>query len=242
MTETPDNTGAVAKPEKKPLSEAQLRQRREAAQKSTGPRTEVGKAVSSRNAWKTGEYSQLNQFFQNSGMMTLYRPCKSTCPQFDSCPAVAEGLTQPGGDCKDTRYFVEAFTAIMDSLTSGSGAGVHGLMAQQMAQATEVIRQVVQAISENGVIMEQPVYDKEGGQCGIKYIDNPVLGHYAKLLGQLNIDFGQLMLTPKEIAAHQTENEKTDAVRDMMADVFRLNQVGNGPVLRGVTIDGETEA
>ena len=50
-------------PAKRPLSDAQLSQRRAAALKSTGPRTDEGKARSSRNAWKHGlrsaQYAQL---------------------------------------------------------------------------------------------------------------------------------------------------------------------------------------
>ncbi len=246
MTENADNPDLIASdaPKKKPLSEAQLHQRREAAKKSTGPKTEAGKAVSSRNAWKTGEHSAINKFFQDSGLLTLYKPCLSTCPKFenDNCAAIVGELTKPGGDCKDTQYFVEAFGAIMESLSTGNGAGVHSLLASQMAQAVQVIQQVVGAITQHGVVIAQPVYDKEGRECGHKYIGNPALSHYSKLLGNLNIDFGQLLLTPKEIANSQTDNDKTDAVRDLMSGIFNMGQGGGGPVMRGNTIEGEVES
>ena len=41
----------------KSMTDAAIQQRQDAAELSTGPVTDDGKAASSRNAWKTGEHS-----------------------------------------------------------------------------------------------------------------------------------------------------------------------------------------
>jgi len=57
------------------LTESALEARRKNSKKSTGPKTEKGKAASSKNSWKHGLFAQ--GYIQNK-----VKPCKSTCPQY----------------------------------------------------------------------------------------------------------------------------------------------------------------
>jgi len=77
-----------------PLSPAELSQRRDAAQKSTGPRTDRGKQISAMNGWKDGSAAR------SVRSSVVGKPCLSTCPKHP-CVWVNEKRTQPGGKCLD---------------------------------------------------------------------------------------------------------------------------------------------
>lgn len=256
MTRKSDNKGG-----KRELSPAELEQRRNAAAKAalaaTGPRTEEGKASSSRNAWKHGLYSAATKAdeWKALGMpLTRGRPCRTTCPKHPDnerrtpqhpCSLVLDGLTKAGGDCLDAAVYVEAFDAIMASMQTGDVSHAHGMLASQVAQAMDLLQQIRELIAEEGVLQFIPHVTKEGemvfnpktGEAAGRYVVNPALAHYTNLLDKLGINLPELMATPKAAAKLGDGDDGEDAVAALFERIGRA--VGGGR--RGRTIDGSAE-
>lgn len=219
------------------LSDAQLQQRRDAAAKSTGPRTEDGKAASSRNNWKTGEYSAITKMdlWQRTMLQVHGKPCQSTCEQYP-CSLVDEGLTIPGDDCKDKTVFVQAFDSIMATLATGDVQHAHGLIGAQMAGAMEILQKLREAIVKQPIAYK-PLVNKAGDVVGEIPIANPVLSQYVKLLGELGINLPEAMATPKAVLSQKNAEETTDAIGDLFGKLANVAQ-GTRP---GRVIDVEAE-
>lgn len=220
----------------KTMTDAALEQRRSAAALSTGPRTPEGKAASSRNNWKTGEYSAISKAdaWQRLALSSS-KPCKSTCEEYP-CSLVEEGVTEPGGDCRDKQVFVEAFDSIITTLQTADAQYSHGLVAAQAAGAVEVLEKLRGEVMK-APIAYKPLVNKEGEPVGQVPMANPVLAAYVKLLGELGINLPELMATPKAVLAKQDRDEDRDAVRDVFD---RLAVVATGG-RQTRTIDGEVE-
>lgn len=214
------------------MTEAALAQRQEAAQKSTGPITEAGKAASSRNAWKHGEFSRANSVWHEMGMGVMARPCLSTCCKYP-CELVEQELTGPGADCLDKTAYVEAFNSIMDVLESGEVAAVHGMLASQVAGAIEMLQQLRDFIRDQGVVIKQSMFNKNGEETGHKWIRNPALDSHTKLLGELGLSLPELMATPRAVAKGELAKEEVDVLSEMFG---RLRNIPS-PKRQGRTID-----
>lgn len=226
----------------KTMTEAAIRQRQEAAEHSTGPVTEEGKIASSRNAWKTGEYAAVSrhELWKELGIGVLLRPCKSTCSKYP-CSMVEDGLTQPGGDCLDKQVYVEAFDAIMATLHSGEVQNMHGLLASQVANAVNLLQQVWDHVNEHGVMIEKPIIDKKGnvvtdkdGEPYTMMVRNPMMNDVPKLLDKMGINLPELMATPRAVQKAQDDEDAVGAVHELIGRLGRAS--GNGPVRRR-TID-----
>jgi hypothetical protein len=243
MTETPDQLP------KRQLSEAELAQRRAAsvlgAAAATGPRTEEGKAVSSRNAWKHGLRSDAWQRMQRRGelpqRMMLGRPCVTTCAYHPDnpnrtehpCGHVVRGETRAGGDCVDRTVYADAFERVIEAL-DGQMDAMHGLLARQVAEAIEVLHLCKREIAENGIVMEIPAISKEstvvlgpdGKPAPGKFISNPALAHYTRLLEVLGINLPELLATPRSKAREQVETDTGDAVQALLGGIFARGRKG----------------
>lgn len=206
--------------QKKTMTPAAIEQRRAAAALSTGPVTEDGKIASSRNGWKTGEYSQIarGELWQELGLGAMARPCKTTCDKYP-CSLVNEGVTQPGADCMDKQVFVEAFDVLMHTLQTGNVQFVHGLLASQVAGALEVLQQVRNSILHNGVLIFKPYITKDG-KAAVDPRDkdqllgslepNPLLGSFGTLLDKMGISLPELMATPRSVSKLQPDGDDKD--------------------------------
>jgi len=248
MTQTSGDTETMAdeqqQPEKKPLSEAQLQQRRDAAAKSTGPRTPEGKAASSRNAWKTGEHSAAAQLIKTEWAVGAFgKPCRSTCLRYP-CALVDEGLTKPGGDCLDKTVYVQAFDAILDTIQGGGATeSLQALLAAEAAGALELLRNAREEVAERGLYL--PIYAiKKNGEVVMlddkpvvaKYVDNPAYMKYVVLLDRLGLNLPELLATPRAIQKAETEGETGDVLQDLLQGVASMNL---GTRRQPVTIDQE---
>lgn len=252
-----DNTPPQETPPEKPatrtytMSPLALAQRRAAAARSTGPVTEEGKAASSRNAWKHGEYSAANQLMLESSMVGHFgKPCRTTCPKHPDndpehpCSLVLDGLTKAGGDCLDKTVYVEAFEAIMEYLNSDRLESMQGILGAQTAGAIELLQQVRNEIGEHGVLIKVSIFDKDGepvivnGEQACKVVLNPALAQYTKLLDSLGLNLPQLLATPAARKRVANPEEANDPVADMFT---RLLERGGskGPVKRHEVIEGD---
>ena len=224
---------------KKTMSNAAIQQRQNAADLSTGPTTEEGKIVSSRNSWKTGEHSYVAkaEMWQELGIGFL-RPCKSTCPKHP-CSLVDDGITQPGGDCGDKQVYVEAFDSIMNTLHSGKVESMHGVMASQVANAVNLIQQLHDFINANGVMLampllgkgNEPIIDKETNEPYMTYSRNPLLNDIPKMMHELGINLPELMATPKAIVQKGNDEDANNALGELFGRLGRASD-GKGPVRR----------
>lgn len=228
LSEKRADAGRKGGSQSKEMTVAAVQQRRDASEKAqgkqTGPVTEEGKEASSRNAWKTGIYSQKTRasMWQGLGLGVFGKPCKSTCHKYP-CDAVNEGETKPGGDCKDMRVYVEAFDAIISGLSTNDPEYTHGLLAAQVAGAVDLLSQMRETIRDTGPMVLVPFVTSKGDL--IKHNDelvgeyklNPLIPHYTKLLGELGLNLPELMATPRAVAKDATEKENGDKLVDLFS-------------------------
>jgi hypothetical protein len=220
------------------MSEAALEARRANAQLSTGPRTEEGKAASSRNAWKTGEHSAIAKSKEWQALMPMWqatgKPCQTTCDKYP-CSLVKDGVTQAGGNCMDKTVFVQAFDAIMNSLSTGDAQHAHGMMGMLAASSVDILVAMRDEIATKGVLVMVPVFDKNGKKSGDKPILNPAIPHYTKLLAELGINLPELMLTPRATSKLGEVEDTENAFATMLGNA--LQRAGQGGPVRRHTID-----
>lgn len=251
-------TTKPAKPRKttKPLTEAQLRQRREAAKKSTGPRTLEGKARSSRNNWKTGLHSKANltsaihRGHFDTGLDALVgavgKPCKSTCPKYP-CSLVDDGVTSPGGSCLDKTVYVQAFAAVIDAVQNRSMEGVGGVMAAEIASTLQMLHDLREQCADMGPILGIPAVTSEGNvitradgsEVMSKWIVNPAWPVVLKTLEVLGISLPEALATPQAQARAKVEGEAADALQQAMGGIFQRAQAARALPDKRRVIDAE---
>jgi len=202
------------------MSPAALEARRKNSQKAkgkcTGPRTEEGKHICSRNSWKHGLYAK------SFVLGTLGRPCKSTCDKFP-CDLVADNDVTPGETCLDRRFVAESFDSIIKSIELKKHADFNHLAALEMAGALQILRRAKEDILEDGVVIKSEKIDKDGGVIGFEYRVHPALAVYTKLLGDLGLTPNDFVMTPREInrAERHKDKEETDTAGSIMAKALQ---------------------
>jgi hypothetical protein len=225
------------------MTDAAIAQRQAAAQNSTGPTTEEGKTAASLNAWKHGRYAAINNRWRDIGMGSIDKPCKSTCDMYP-CELVESGQTQPGGTCLNKTIYLEAFNSLMEILSSEDAEASHGLMASQVAGAIEIMQNLKDYISKNGIIIEQPIFNKIGLKIGEVDVINPALNHYMQMMDKLGLNLPELMATPKAIKGSEGDKDALGAVHELIGRIGRAGGANNGPVKHrtfDVTPDKEDE-
>lgn len=246
------------------LSPAELEQRRKASlaarEHATGPRTEEGKASSSRNAWKHGRYSAINRqsFGLGAGSMAKMfgKPCVTTCPFHPDnpdrteapCSLVLDGLTHAGGSCLDKTVYVNALQSLMAAMVDGDMDGMHGVLATEMASSLQMLHHFRTEIGEKGVMVSIPMTTKEGvvvldpntGEMLIAdYKLNPVIPHMIRFTETLGINFAELMATPR---AREKMRENEDEAGLMQSLIGAIAQRAPAkPKLIGRTINHDAE-
>lgn len=234
------DTTTPAKP-RKPLTEAQLAQRRAAAKRSTGPRTEAGKARSSRNAWKHGLDSAAAKmaFTQGAASMARFfgKPCLTTCPLHPDnpdrpehpCALVLDGLTSAGGNCLDKTVYVHAYTAILDGM-EGSMEGMQHMLAAEGAAALQLIHQLRSEISNNGISIPQYAVNKDGDvvmdpKTGEKlilgYSVNPLWGVLLGMIDKMGISLPEMLATPAARSRAKLNENAADAMTSVLGAIMQ---------------------
>ncbi len=194
------------------LSDAALKQRKEAAQKSTGPTSEEGKKTSSRNNWKHGLYAQ--SFFSKHA-----RPCKSTCPDYP-CNLIEDGKAAPGADCLDKEIIYEAWNAILRAVENKDYDEFNALATLSTAKNIQILRMMQESILEENVIVKSEKLDRDGNKIGEEIKLHPSLLALPKLIEILGFTPKDLMMTPKELSKAGREEEEIKTVGDIMSNLM----------------------
>jgi hypothetical protein len=218
------------------MSEAALEQRRSAAALSTGPRTEDGKAGSSRNAWKHGQFSELHKRAFVNGLTSMGakfgKPCLTSCPVHPDnserkqapCSLVTSGRTKAGDSCLDKSVYVDVFDAILTGLEESDTRHMHGVMAAEIASAVQLVHELRESVARDGVQIVIPaidkdgevIYDANGNIAAHKVLLNPVIPQIFKALEVLGINMPELMLTPRAKEKARTEDEQSGALAKLL--------------------------
>lgn len=196
---------------------------------ATGPKSSDGKAASSRNAWKHGNYSAINREAFGLGAASMPKlfgkPCQTTCPFHpenpnraeNSCSIVLDGLTHAGGSCLDKTVYLHAFDSMMQAMQSGEMDGMNGLLAKEMAANLEILNAMRMAVAEHGVYTAIYKHDHDGNvichpttkePMVFELKINPAVVAIAKFSETMGLSFAELMATPR---AREKLNDADDA-------------------------------
>lgn len=203
--------GFKVKRRKYTLSEEALSARRENAKKSTGPKTPEGKDAASKNSWKHGTYAK--SFFRKYS-----KTCKTTC-EFYPCELIEDGKTQPGAECLDKEHIYEAWNAILKGVMNQEFSEFNAIAALDTAKNMQVLRELQEAVLEDGVVVLSEKIDKDGNVIGKELKPHPALLVLPKLTEILGFTPKDLMVTPKEIVKAGREEEGAKTLADLMSSV-----------------------
>lgn len=246
------------------LSPAELEQRRNASlvarEHATGPRTEEGKAASSRNAWKHGRYSAINRqsFGLGAGSMAKLfgKPCVTTCPFHPNnpdrveapCSLVLDGLTHAGGSCLDKTVYVNALQSLMQAMTDNDMDGMHGVLATEMASSLQMLHHFRQEIGEKGVMVAIPMVNKDGGavldpntgeMLVSDYKLNPIIPHLIRFTESLGINFAELMATPRAREKMRENEDEAGLMQSLIGAIAQRAPRKIGRTIEQPAEDGE---
>lgn len=193
----------------KPLTEAEIHQRRQAALKSTGPKSEKGKARASLNAWKHGLTAKKLKAHLRG------KPCFSTCEKYP-CVFVREEKTSPGGKCLDIadwEMVEETTEAIILAMDCGDTTKLNAIAAGHMSMLFSLAYQMFADIQSRGINVERYLTNKDGDIIGSQTVDNPHIQNLIKVLDKLGINLSEFLASPQsqQKAATETEEAETAA-------------------------------
>ncbi len=191
------------------MTPAALAQRQSAAQNSTGPKTPEGKAASSMNGWKHGQYAKKR-------LLSLGKPCKTTCPHYP-CNLVDDGATLPGQQCLDKEYMLHTINALSKALADGDLSDLKQVVTLQLGGTLQVIDELQASILEYGVYMKSEKIGKDGGIIGYEIKPNPSLLPLSNLLKAAGVTLPDFMVTPAAIEKSKSDKEAAET----LADIFR---------------------
>ena len=212
---------------KKPLSAAQLKQRRDAAKKAnknkTGPKTEKGKAISAMNGWKDGSTAR------SVRAAAVGKPCKSTCPKFE-CVFVREGKTKPGGKCLDVAdwQIIEETTEAIIAAQQGKPEKLGEIAAMMMGMNVAVIQQLFADIQANGVRISQDIIGADGEVVGSKDSENPMIALMTKMIASQGITLPEFLATPQSQAKVATDEGAQQTAAEFSRNIGRLLHPAQG--------------
>lgn len=183
------------------MSEKAKRQREDAGKHPKGD------AVKN-NAWKHGRYAD--------DVLRRFRPCKSTCEHFATCPHVKDGSTSPGDFCLNRATVIRSFEAVVKAVRDKNLDDFTELAAAIIAGNIEVVQGLISDIIADGATIEQEIFNKEGVSVGFQKEAHPALAALPKMIGAMGLTPAEMLITPK--AKKQAENE--DATAETLAEIL----------------------
>lgn len=225
------------------LNERELAARRANAQRSTGPRTEEGKARSSRNAWRHGLTSRVQLQAGKMGaasMAQLFgKPCRTTCPIHPDnpertetpCSLVLEGVVSAGGNCLDKTVYLNAYVSLLDAMENGVMDGMQAMLAAEGAAALQLINQLRTELTQGGALMiDQYAVNKEGEIVCHPETGKPVVmdrkmpsgwGVLIGLIDKLGISLPEMLATPQARSRAKLSEDTGDALTTVLGALMQ---------------------
>lgn len=185
------------------MSEAAREQRRKAGKANA--------ANGMKAAWKHGRYAK-------SFIDGAIRPCKSTCPQYP-CEIIAEGGTKPGGPCLDKAAVIAAYVAIINAIRHKKLDDFQEIASLTIAQSIQTLNMLLEDIIRDGTTIKREKIDSQGNVIGTEYVHHPALNVLPKMIADLGMTPGEMMITPRAISKQVTEEEGVKTIADLMSRV-----------------------
>ena len=219
------------------------------AQRSTGPRTEEGKAASSRNAWKHGLNSQASRMALGNGAASMAKlfgkPCLTTCAVHPDnpertdhpCGLVLDGLTRAGGNCLDKTVYVHAAAGILDMM-EGAAEGMNHILAAEGASMFQLIHELRSQITTQGLSIPQYAINKQGevvldpatGEpLVLDYKMHPGWGVLLGIFDKMGISLPEMLATPASRSRAKVNDQTADAMTTVLG---RIMSMAGGPAQR----------
>jgi len=126
----------------------------------------------------------------------------------------------------DKEEFLMAFDNLMDAMATGQAEHVHGLMAVHLTDALQLLSQIREGISENGVLIEKEIFGKEGEVVGYQVLTNPLIETYSKHLKALGLNLGEALATPKAIRTTDLKEDENETFASMFGNI--AGRLGKG--------------
>lgn len=161
--------------------------------------------------WKHGRFAK-------SFIAGAIRPCKSTCAQYP-CDLITEGGTKPGGPCLDKAAVIETYSAIIKAIQHKKFDDYQEIASLSIAQSIQTLNMLLEDIIRDGTTIKREKFDGRGNLIGTEYVHHPALNALPKMIADLGMTPGEMMITPKAISKQITEDEGVKTIADLMSKV-----------------------
>lgn len=161
--------------------------------------------------WKHGKHAK-------SFITGAIRPCKSTCAQYP-CELITEGDTKPGGPCLDKAAVISTYAAIINAIKNKKFDDYNEIASLSIAQSIQTLNMLLEDIIRDGTTIKREKFDSQGNVIGVEYVHHPALNALPKMISDLGMTPGEMMITPKAISKQITEDEGVKTIADLMSKV-----------------------
>lgn len=177
------------------ISQAALEQRRKAAQASVQAR-------------KGKKYHNNIRHGLTMNPEDRLKPCVSTCVKFP-CRCIEEGYTRPGGQCLEKSFEVRTYQALLKAVKEGDARDYEEIHCFLCAEVFGILKDLIEKIKYRGVLFGQGENTKL----------NPAFLVLPKLLGDLGLSPGELLVTRRSKARAEVDEKTSITIADIMSNV-----------------------
>lgn len=137
------------------------------------------------------------------------KPCVSTCVKFP-CRCVEEGHTQPGGKCLEKTFEVRTYQALRKAVKEGDASDYEEIHCFLLAEIFGVVKDLIEKIKYRGAFFGQGENTKL----------NPAFLVLPKLLGDLGLSPGELLVTRRSKARAEVDENPITSIADLMSTLM----------------------
>ncbi len=172
-------------------------------------------AEGNKNAWKHGKFAK-------DLIEGRIKPCLSTCPFFDDCELVSDGLTKPGGVCLDKAAVIATYSAIMDAIKHRKFDDFNEVAGLTLAEIMHVTRMLLEDIMREGTTVKRERYDKNGVLQMVEYVSHPSLMALPKMIADTGLTPRELNITPKARKDDENAEETSETFGKILGRVGKM--------------------